>query len=113
MINELWATLRAPGSSSSLVSFDASKFHVTDKSQEITIPFSIAKGTSRDLHCVVESPLDKESIPNMRGDWTFAVRLVGRNRNAPMDFQYKIWMSSEDVAELKTIKQTFKFMNPH
>ena len=111
-INELWATLRAPGSSSNLVSFDTSKFHVTDKGQEITIPFSIAKGTSRDFHSVVESPLEKESIPNKGGQWIFSVRLMGRNRNAPMDFQYKIWMSSEDVAELKAIKQTFKFLNP-
>lgn len=111
-ISELWATLRAPGFSSDLVSFDTSKFHVTDKGQEITIPFSIAKGSSRDFHCVVESPLEKEGIPNKGGLWVFTIRLVGRNRNVPMDIQYKVWMSQEDVAELKATKQTFKFLNP-
>jgi hypothetical protein len=111
-ITELWATLRAPGSSSDLVSFDTSKFHVTDKGQEITIPFSIAKGTSRDFHCVVESSLDKESIPNKGGQWLFDVRLGGRKRSIPMDFQYKILIFPQYIAELKATKQTFKFLNP-
>ena len=97
---------------SDLVSFDTSKFHVTDKGQEITIPFSIAKGTSRDLHCVVESPLEKESIPNKAGQWVVAVRLVGRKRDIPMDFQYKILIFPQDIADLKATKQTFKFLNP-
>lgn len=112
-IRELWATLTPPTYSSPLVSFDSSKFHILEKGQEIPVPFTIAKATARDFQCVLEAPLEANTLPNIRGDWIAEITMTGQKRDAPMKMRYELPFVSKDIDEMKKSAGTLNFLNPH
>jgi hypothetical protein len=110
-ITELWATFVSPESSGiPAVTFDSSKFIITDKNDTISLPFTIAKGVSRDLACKVESRLESKSIPDYSGNWSFKVDLKGQGRVSPITLQYHLFLPEDDIAELKRSGLVLKFM---
>ena len=111
-IGELWATL-TPAGYPTLVSFDSSKFHIIERGQDIPLPFTIAKGTTRDFQCVVESSLDAQAIPNVSGDWIVDVTITGQRRNAVMNMKYQLPIISDDIDEMKKSAVALNFLNPH
>jgi hypothetical protein len=111
-ITELWATFVSPESSGiPAVTFDSSKFIITDKNDNISLPFTIPKGISRDLAFKVESPLESKSIPDYPGNWAFMVKLNGQGQVSPITIQYHLFLPADDIAELKKSGLVLKFMN--
>jgi hypothetical protein len=111
-IRELWGTLTPPGYSLPLVSFDSSKFHITEKNQNIDLPFSIAKSTSRDFHCELESSLAPTTIGRVSGEWMVDITITGQD-HAPMKISYGLPITSDDLDEMNRSEVKLQFLNPH
>jgi hypothetical protein len=114
-ISEMWATFRPPADSQSFdVSFDSSKFQLTDKTDRISLPFTVQKGGSRDLLCEIVSPLESKTIPEKEGSWTLNVELHGQRKGSvpATTVNYIVWLSATDVAEMKTSGIRLSFVNP-
>jgi hypothetical protein len=112
-IKEMWGSLTPPTYSSPLVSFDSSKFHIVEKGQDIPVPFTVAKATSREFQCVLEAPLEANTLPHMRGDWIAEITLAGQKKDAPMKLRYELPIVSKDIDQMKKSSQTLNFLNPH
>jgi hypothetical protein len=111
-VSQIWATFRSPESSQfPAVSFDSSKFEIKEKGVKISLPFTIAKSTSRDLACAIESRLESKSIPDAQGNWVLEVAVEGQGQSSPITLKYGLFLIESDIAELKKSGIVLRFKN--
>jgi hypothetical protein len=118
-ISQVWATFRSPASTDTsptsseipAVTFDSSKFQISEKADKVPLPFTIAKNTSRDFAFAIESGLESKSIPNDQGMWVLEVAMEGQNRNTPITLRYSLFLPASDVDEMKKSGIVLRFKN--
>jgi hypothetical protein len=111
-ISQVWAKFRSPESSEMPpVAFDSSKFEIKEKGDKISLPFTIAKSTSRDLACTIESRLERKTIPNAQGNWVLEIKLEGENKNLPVVITYGLFLLNSEIAEMKRSGIDLHFKN--